>query len=80
MSAPSEADRAIAGIAERLETLKEALGDGYWRDEEVLELQASLKSLIGGYGAWAEDRPPMHQRSRHAARYESLCARLLWPR
>ncbi len=72
-------DRRIAEIANQLRAMKQALGDGYWQDEEVRTLQQTLRRLIGEYGAWGESRLPMHQRARMAARHESENADLLWP-
>jgi hypothetical protein len=79
MSEPSSADREIAAVADRLKELKSALGAAYWRDDEVRALQEKLRKQIGAYGAWGEDKLPMHQRARRAARYESEFAGLLWP-
>lgn len=75
----SNADDEIAATAGQLSELRKALGSAYWTDGRVLALQATLKRLIGAYGAWGEDKPPMHQRSRRAARHESEHAHLLWP-
>lgn len=75
----SIADDEIAAAAGELDALRKALGSAYWTDAGVLALQARLKHLIGAYGAWGEDKMPMHQRSRRAARHESECAHLLWP-
>lgn len=79
MPEPSSADREITAVAGRLKELKSALGAAYWRNGEVLELQHTLRQQIGAYGAWGEDKLPMHQRARRAARYESEFAALLWP-
>lgn len=79
MPEPSSADREIVTVANRLKELKSALGPAYWRNDEVRELQETLRKQIGAYGAWGEDKLPMHQRSRRAARYESEFAALLWP-
>ena len=75
----SSADREIAAVAGRLKELKSVLGAAYWQNDEVLELQETLRKQIGAYGAWGEDKLPMHQRARRAARYESEFAALLWP-
>jgi hypothetical protein len=79
MSEPSIADREIAAVAQRLKELKSALGAAYWQNDEVRDLQQLLRKQIGAYGAWGEDKLPMHQRARKAARYESEFADLLWP-
>ncbi len=72
-------DRRIVETAAQLRAMKQALGNGYWQDEEVRALQQTLRRLIGEYGAWGESRLPMHQRARMAARHESENADLLWP-
>ncbi len=79
MPGPSSADREIAAVADRLKELKSALGPAYWQNGEVRDLQGRLRKQIGAYGAWGEDKLPMHQRARRAARYESEFAALLWP-
>jgi hypothetical protein len=79
MSERSDVDREIAAVADRLKELKSALGAAYWRNDEVLALQQTLRRQIGTYNAWGEDKLPMHQRARRAARYESEFAALLWP-
>lgn len=79
MSEPSSADREIAALAARLNELKGKLGRDYWQNEEVRTLQENLRRQLGAYGAWGEDKLPMHQRARRAARYESELASLLWP-
>ena len=76
---PSSADREIAAVASRLKELKNALGAAYWQNGEVRDLQETLRKQICAYGAWGEDKLPMHQRARRAARYESEFATLLWP-
>lgn len=78
MSEPSSADREIAAVADRLRAMKSALGAAYWRNDEVRDLQETLRKRIGVFGAWGEDKLPMHQRARKAARYESEFAALLW--
>jgi hypothetical protein len=78
MSERSAADREIAALADRLKALKSALGAAYWQDQEVRTLQEKLRKQIGAYGAWGEDKLPMHQRARRAARYEREFAGLLW--
>lgn len=72
-------DRRIAETAAQLRAMKQALGDGYWQNEAVRDLQQTLRRAIGEYGAWGETRLPMHQRARVAARIESENADLLWP-
>ncbi|MBL8658561.1 MAG: hypothetical protein JNM75_02260 [Rhodospirillales bacterium] len=72
-------DLRIGETAAQLRAMKQALGDSYWQDEEVHALQQTLRRLIGSYGAWGENRLPMHQRARAAARLESENADLLWP-
>jgi hypothetical protein len=79
MSDRSAADQEIAAIAHRLRQLKSELGTSYWDDPDARDLRNSLRTKIGLYGAWAEDKPPMHQRARIAARYEAELATLLWP-
>lgn len=76
---PSAADRDIQATALRLRALKAELGASYWQNPDVLALQRMLRSQIGTYAAWAEDKPPQHQRARIAARYEKEYAFLLWP-
>jgi hypothetical protein len=76
----AEADTEIQELAAKLADLKATLGDDYWIDTGVRDLQAALRSRLGSYGAWAADKAPMHQRSRRAARYEAQLAHLLWPR
>jgi hypothetical protein len=72
-------DLEIAEAQGELRRLKEDLGEAYWQNEKVIALQQSLRRLIGEYGAWGEDKLPMHQRARAAARLESESADLLWP-
>jgi hypothetical protein len=79
MSELPSADVEIAALAARLGELKARLGSAYWQSDEVLALQGKLRKQLGAYGAWAEDKLPMHQRARRAARYESELASLLWP-
>lgn len=79
MPEPSSADREIVAVAGRLKELKSVLGAAYWQNGEVRDLQEVLRKRIGAYGAWGEDKLPMHQRARRAARYESEFAALLWP-
>jgi hypothetical protein len=74
-----EADTEIEALAARLRRLKAELGSAYWQDRTVLDLQQQLKLAIGTYGAWSEDKPPMHRRARVAAGYEHAFAGLLWP-
>jgi hypothetical protein len=76
----SEADTEIQELAAKLADLKAALGDEYWIDATVRDLQAALRGRLGSYSAWAVDKAPLHQRSRMAARYEAQLAHLLWPR
>lgn len=78
-SQPSSADRELVAVAGRLEELKAALGAAYWQDAAVQALQQRLRHLLGTYAAWADDKLPMHQRARRAARWESEVAPLLWP-
>ena len=73
-------DREIRDVAAQLADLQARLGDAYWNNDEVRELQDSLRTRIGSYAAWGPDKPPMHQRARRAALYEQEFARLLWPR
>ena len=80
MSEQAEADREIQNLAAKLEDLKAGLGENYWADAGVRDLQATLRNRLGRYGAWAEDKAPMHQRARLAARHEARLAHLLWPR
>lgn len=68
----------IENLAENLKTLKASLGGAYWSDAAVISSQARLRKLLGLYGAWAEDRPALHQRARRLAQYESRFAHLLW--
>lgn len=75
----TDEDRRIAETAAQLRAMKQALGEGYWQDEDVLALQRDLRRAIGEYGAWGEKRLAMHQRARVAARLESENADLLWP-
>lgn len=72
-------DLKIAEAQAELRRLKEDLGEAYWQADEVIALQQSLRRLIGEYGAWGEDKLPMHRRARAAARLESESADLLWP-
>ena len=76
----AEADTEIQELAAKLENLKATLGDDYWIDTGVCDLQAALRGRLGSYGAWAVDKAPMHQRSRMAARQDAELAHLLWPR
>lgn len=80
MNAEAEADRNIEELAARLADLKASLGEAYWTDQGVRDLQARLRNGLGSYAAWAADKAPMHQRARMAARYEARFASLLWPR
>ena len=80
MNAEAEADKEIEALAARLADLKASLGEAYWADQGVRDLQARLRSALGSYAAWAADKAPMHQRARLAARYEARFASLLWPR
>ena len=80
MRAEAEADRDIEQVAARLADLNKSLGDAYWTDQGVRDLQARLRSALGSYAAWAADKAPMHQRARMAAQYEARFAHLLWPR
>ncbi len=75
----STTDAEIAATAAELSRLKAELGSAYWQDTRVKDLQNRLRGLIGRAGAWGEDRLPMHQRARQAARHEHAYARLLWP-
>lgn len=79
MSGERSEDQTIAETQAELRRLKAELGEAYWQNGEVIALQQSLRRLIGAYGAWGEDRLPMHQRARAAARLESESAELLWP-
>ena len=74
----SEDDR-IAEAQGELRRLKQDLGEAYWQNEEVIALQQDLRRMIGAYGAWGEQKLPMNQRARVAARLESESAELLWP-
>jgi hypothetical protein len=76
----ANADTEIRELAAKLTELKARLGDDFWVDADVRDLQAALRRRLGGYNAWAADKAPMHQRSRVAARYEAQFAHLLWPR
>lgn len=76
---PFTIDREIVAAGARLVELKAALDEDYWQNAEVQALQQQLRRLIGCYNAFAEDRLPMHQRARQAARFESEFAHLLWP-
>lgn len=80
MSTPPTADDRIAALAARLRDLQTQLGSEYWGHDEVLALQDELRSEIGQYGAWDENKAPMHQRARKAAQHEREHAHLLWPR
>lgn len=80
MNAEAEADKEIEELAARLADLKASLGEDYWMDGGVRDLQARLRSALGSYAAWAADKAPMHQRARLAARHEARFAHLLWPR
>lgn len=77
--AEGSADREIRALGERLMALKRSLGSDYWQNDEVRSLQENLRRQLGSYGAWSDDKLPMHQRARQAARYESEFAALLWP-
>lgn len=79
MSAGRSDDAKIAETQAQLRRLKADLGDAYWQSDEVIALQQSLRRLIGEYGAWGEDKLPMHRRARAAAKLESESADLLWP-
>lgn len=79
MAELSAADRNIAALTRRLQELKGTRGTAYWQDPEVRTLQDRLRGEIGAYAAWGEDKLPMHQQARRAARYEAECAPLLWP-
>lgn len=79
MSNGASDDEKIAGTQAELRRLKQELGDAYWQSDEVLVLQQTLRRLIGGYGSWGEQKLPMHQRARVAAKLESESADLLWP-
>jgi hypothetical protein len=79
MSAERSDDAKIAETQAQLRRLKADLGDAYWQSDEVIALQQSLRRLIGEYGAWGEDKLPMHRRARAAAKLESESADLLWP-
>jgi replicative DNA helicase len=79
MSAERSDDAKIAEIQAQLRRLKADLGEAYWQSDEVIALQQSLRRLIGEYGAWGEDKLPMHRRARAAAKLESDSADLLWP-
>ncbi|MDZ3838406.1 MAG: hypothetical protein U0S49_13640 [Rhodospirillales bacterium] len=79
MSGERNDDARIADAQAELRRLKEDLGEAYWQDEKVIALQQRLRRLIGEYGAWGEDKLPMHRRARAAARLESESADLLWP-
>ncbi len=79
MSGERSEDQTIAETQAKLRRLKGDLGEDYWQNDEVIALQQSLRRLIGAYGAWGEDKLPMHQRARAAARLESESAELLWP-
>jgi hypothetical protein len=79
MSGERSDDLKIAEAQAELRRLKEDLGDAYWQTDQVIALQQRLRRLIGEYGAWGEDKLPMHQRARAAARLESESADLLWP-
>jgi hypothetical protein len=80
VSGEAEADKEIQDLAAKLTELKAELGEEYWMDAGVRDLQATLRKRLGSYGAWAADKAPMHQRTRQAARYEARLAHLLWPR
>lgn len=73
------ADAEIAGLADRLQALKQSLGAAYWQDADVQALQQRLRRQLSGYASWSEDKLPPHQRARRAAKLESQCAPLLWP-
>lgn len=75
----SREDAEISAVGDRLAALKDALGAGFWEDPDVRALQQDLRRRIGEYGAWGEDKLPLHQRARRAARLESEYAHLLWP-
>ncbi len=72
-------DDRIRALSPRLRELQASLGDAYWQDPHVIDLQDPLRRTIGRYAAWSEDKGPMHQRARQAARFESELAFLLWP-
>lgn len=75
-----DSDVRIGQLAARLEALHSRMGETYWDDDEVRQLQADLRRELGAYGAWGADKPGMHQRARRAAALERQHARLLWPR
>ena len=77
MSEPSIADREIAAVAERLKQLTRS--GRILAERRGSRFAQLLRRQIGAYGAWGEDKLPMHQRARKAARYESEFADLLWP-
>ncbi len=79
MTDESTIEQDVRELAGRLQTLQERLGPAYWQSGDVRELQSLLKSRIGMAGGHDPDGPPMHARSRRAARWESEFARLLWP-
>jgi glycerol-3-phosphate O-acyltransferase len=79
MSGERDEDRRIAEAVAELRRKKRELGEAYWQDGEVIALQQTLRRMIGEYGAWGENKLPMHQRARAAARFESESADLLWP-
>jgi hypothetical protein len=79
MSGERSDDAKIAEAQAELRRLKAELGEAYWQTDEVIALQQSLRRLIGEYGAWGEDKLPMHRRARAAAKLESESADLLWP-
>lgn len=75
----ASADEMIADLGRRLQVMRQQLGSAYWQDSEVAMLQDRLRHAIGAYASWSEDKLPLHQRARRAARYESEYAALLWP-
>jgi hypothetical protein len=72
-------DIEISAVGSRLQALKDALGSEFWKNPEARALQQDLRRRIGEYGAWGEDKLPLHQRARRAASLESQYAHLLWP-
>jgi hypothetical protein len=76
---PPREDAEISVVADRLQSLKDALGSEFWEDPEAKALQQDLRRRIGEYGAWGEDKLTLHQRARRAASLESRYAHLLWP-
>lgn len=75
----AEADERIAALGRRLQELRQRLGTAYWQDAEVKTVQDQLRYAVDSYAAWSDDKAPMHQRARRAARLQSEYAALLWP-